>query len=184
MKDVTSTSFGYIIAFLLPGLAALYTLGLWSETIAEILRTFLTSASNIGLFLLVTATALGLGLLVTVLRWFVFERWLCRDDSSTSADSNQLAIEGKLTAFRAATDEQYRYHQFFGGITVVLPFLYLGWLVHYWSETSVLLKLLSVLLFLIMEYGIAVGAIHAYERYVKLTEDLLRKDTPAVGGGL
>lgn len=61
LKDVTSTSFGYVIAFLLPGLAALYALGLWSAKIAGILSTFLTSNSNIGLFLLIIATALGLG---------------------------------------------------------------------------------------------------------------------------
>ena len=33
MKDVTSTSFGLLIAFLLPGLAAFYGLSLWSPEI-------------------------------------------------------------------------------------------------------------------------------------------------------
>lgn len=183
MQDITSTTFGYIIAFLLPGLAALYALSLWSARIADILRTFLTSDSNIGLFLLVMATALGLGLLVTLLRWFLFERWLCKDPWWETADVTQLGIEAKLMAFRAATDEHYRYHQFFGGINVVLPFLYIGGLVHSWSETRLSLKLLSILLFVTIEYGLGIGAAHAYKIYGKRARFILEKDTPAAKGG-
>jgi heme A synthase len=182
LKDVTSTSFGYIVAFLLPGLAALYALSLWSAKTAEILRTFLTSNSNIGLFLLVTATALGFGLLVSVFRAFLFQNWLYRGYRLQPSDFAQLSTEAKLTAYRAAIDETYRYHQFFGGITVVLPFLYLGWLLR-WNETNVWLKLLSVVLFIMIEYGIGKGAMVEYSTYVKRAKYILQKDTPAGEGG-
>lgn len=183
MKDVTSTSFGYIIAYLLPGLAALYALALWSAKIAEILHTFLTSASNIGLFLLVIATALGLGLLVGVPRRFLFEGRLYKGDRLNDSDYAQLGSEAKLTAYRAAIDETYRYYQFYGGITVVLPFLYLGWLVHYWQATSLLVKLLSVLIFIISEYCAVKGAIEAHDTYMKRAKRILQKGTAAGKGG-
>jgi len=183
LKDVTSTSFGYIIAFLLPGLAALYALSLWSAKTAEMLRTFLTSNSNIGLFLLVIATALGLGLLVSVWRAFLFQRWFYRGDRLRPSDFAQLSSEAKLTAYRAAIDETYRYHQFFGGITVVLPFLYLGWLRGCWYETNILLKLLTVILFMMIEYGIGKGAMFEYNTYVQRAKYILEKDTPTSEGG-
>ena len=182
MKDVTSTSFGYVIAFLLPGLTAFYALSLWSEIIAKVLSTFLTSNSNIGLFLLVLAIALGLGLLVAVPRGFLFERRLYKGDRLLESDYAQLGNEAKLTAYRAAIDETYRYYQFYGGIAVVLPFLYLGWLVHHW-QINLLLKLLSFLLFIIAEFGIAKGAMEAYDTYMKRAKHILRKETVASEGG-
>jgi hypothetical protein len=124
MKDVTSTSFGLLIAYLLPGLVALYAFSLWLNSIQSQFKVFLTAESNVGLFLLVVLAAITLGLQVTAPRWVLFELilfkllfWLIskkqyRKHVLSSEDFLILGVRSKLEAFRAATDEYYRYHQF------------------------------------------------------------------------
>jgi hypothetical protein len=95
LKDVTSTSFGLLIAFLLPGLEASYALSLWSDSVAKVLNIFLTSSSNLGLFLLVLTGALTFGLVVAVFRWLVFELWICRRHKLRNSDFARLTIRGE-----------------------------------------------------------------------------------------
>ena len=132
MPTVSSTSFGLVIAFVLPGFACLLSLAWWSSTLRDILGTFSTSRSNVGLFLLVFIGVLLTGMLTSGVRWLVFECWLLKDWSLEGADFGRLsAADGTLIAFRAAVDEHYRYHQFWGGIFVVLPISFVGWLTYY-----------------------------------------------------
>ncbi len=65
MKDVTSTSLGLLIAYLLPGLVALYAFSLWPGPLQSQFQVFLTAESNVGLFLLVILAAIALGLQIT-----------------------------------------------------------------------------------------------------------------------
>jgi hypothetical protein len=128
MKDVTSTSFGLVIAFLLPGLMALYALSLFYQPLHSLFATFLQAESNVGLFLLVTLAALATGLQVAIVRALLFQHWLCRKWRLTPDDFATLAAAGRLEAFRATVDEHYRYHQFWGGMVVVMPILFIQWL--------------------------------------------------------
>lgn len=122
MKDITNTTFGLIIAYLLPGLAALLTLAFAFPDVREMLEIFKKTESNIGLFLLVILAGIGLGLQVGVVRWLLIELPLTRWGwSLENADYRGLASEKIHAAFRTHIDEQYRYHQFFGGIAVIQP---------------------------------------------------------------
>ena len=78
MEDVTSTSFGLVIAYLLPGFAAFFAVSFWSPPISDLFSKFLEAESNIGRFLLVIVCSLIAGLEVTIFRWIFFEKWLCR----------------------------------------------------------------------------------------------------------
>ncbi len=49
IKDVTSESFGLLIAYLLPGLMGLFGIAMWSATLRRLLATFLTEQSNFNL---------------------------------------------------------------------------------------------------------------------------------------
>jgi hypothetical protein len=126
MTDVSSTTFGLIIAFLLPGISALFTLSFWIESLRSMFNTFVTSESNVGLFLSVVLFAIALGLQVNVVRWLVFEQWICRKTELEQEWFKSLSDGPTLLAFRAAVDEHYRYHQFWGSMTVVLPLFLLG----------------------------------------------------------
>lgn len=73
MGGVTSTSFGLLIAYLLPGLIGLYGASLWSNAVSKVFSTFLTSSSNVGLFILILLGSLVVGLVVSGLRWLLVE---------------------------------------------------------------------------------------------------------------
>lgn len=171
MKDITSTSFGLVIAFLLPGLTGLGGLAFWSTDIGNILKTFLTTESNIGLFFLVMLVGLAFGLEVTLLRWLLFEKWVCSENSLNPEDFKNLADEKKLLAFKAVVDEHYRYHQFWGGIFLVNFIIYPGLINFYWQNQTtpkdqVIFFLLSFATFISIQVLTFLGAKASYNKYV------------------
>src|SRR5262249_5717061 len=78
MNDVTSTTFGLIIGFLLPGVAGLWALGPWFPPVATAFAKVQDAKTDIGLSLLGLMAALGTGLIVTLFRWLLFEQLFCR----------------------------------------------------------------------------------------------------------
>ncbi len=173
MTDIGSTSFGLFIAFLLPGLTALYSLTFWSARAKRVFETFLTAESNVGLFLLVLCASVAAGLLVTVFRWLLFELWLGKNYRLDSSAFSALRDEATLSAFRAAIDEHYRYHQFWGGMTISILLLYAGWLTSAWAQLSRRWILFSVTIFVVIEVATAIAAFVAYKHYVVRSRPIL-----------
>jgi hypothetical protein len=173
VTDITSTSFGLIIAFLLPGLTGLVSLSFWSVSVLRIFQAFLTAESNVGLFLMVVLAALTMGLLITVVRWVLFECWFCRSERLLPADFTSLGRKDKLEAFRAAVDEHYRYHQFWGGMTVALAMFYAGWLHSVPPALQCLTTLWSLVVFLGLEVLMVVAAKAAYRNYVARSKSIM-----------
>lgn len=119
IKDVSSTSFGYIIAFLLPGMMLLFGLGLWYPNLFPTLGLTKLDASIGGsaLFLLASLSA---GLIITAPRWFIYEKLLCHKTKFDAGHFTGLSQSDKMAAFKAVVDEHYRYHQFYGGASIAL----------------------------------------------------------------
>ncbi len=173
-KDITSTSFGLVIAFFLPGIAGLYALQSWSPMLKKVFEKFLAAESDVGLFLIVMLGALGLGLLVTLFRWLIFERLMCRAHRLTTADFAELGDEPTLMAFRAAVDEHYRYHQFWGGMFVVMPFLYIGSIMDDWKTLSTEFIFWTLLCFATVEVVTGIGACASYKLYVNRARRIMK----------
>src|SRR5258708_25410932 len=57
MKDLTSTSFGYIIAFLLPGLLGIYSLSFSSSDVAPMLTPAFNADATVGPSLIIVLIA-------------------------------------------------------------------------------------------------------------------------------
>jgi len=177
MKDVTSTSFGLLIAFLLPGLVGLYALSFWWTTLRRVFDTFLTVESNVGLSVMVLLAALALGLQVTVLRWVIFECWICKKDRLVPTDFAALGGESKLSSFRAAVDEHYRYHQFWGGMVLVIPVLWLAIVWEYWGGLTKLEISLCSAALVAVEAITALAAREAFHKYVTRAKYILNGET-------
>jgi len=128
MKDLTSTPFGYVIAFFLPGVLGLYALSFWFPQASVLLQPVLKADATVGPSLVFLLIAAGMGLCLSAVRFFVFEKFICKKHHLPPNMFSQLAAEGKLTAFRAVVDEHYRYHQFYGGCAVAVGILFTGWL--------------------------------------------------------
>jgi hypothetical protein len=136
MKDVTSTSFGYLIAFLLPGIFGLYALSVWFPQIATLLQPIVTANTSVGPSFLFLVVAVGMGVCVSGLRYFIFEKAVFRKGAPPPGTYHGMSGD-ELTLHKSIVDEHYRYHQFYGGCAVALLILFIGWLVHSdstWSQ--------------------------------------------------
>jgi hypothetical protein len=175
MKDVTSTSFGLLIAFVLPGFTGLLGLQFVLPSVKRVLETFLTAQSNIGLFFLVVAGAISIGLQLALLRWLVFEKLLCKSERLEETDFQALGSDGKkLDAFRTVAEEHYRYHQFWGGMSIAMPFLVVVWLIHAWPTLDCLHKCIFISGPLIAEVITVCGAVAAFGNYVRRGKAILK----------
>lgn len=172
MTDVTSTSFGLIIAFLLPGLTAFYSAVFWSTRVQNLFSQFVTSDSNGGRFLIVALVSLIVGLELSIFRWAIFEKWICRKDCLTSEEFASLRREGHLTAFRAAVDEHYRYHQFWGGMTVAIPLYAIGYI-----QTSLPTwpTVFGVIGLIVVWVATAIAAKASWSNYVNRSRSILKE---------
>jgi len=108
MKDITTTTFGLIIAYLLPGLFGLYTCSFWSPAIRAQFEAFSKAESNAGLFFLVLLFALLVGLQLTAFRWVIFELLLCRRNGLKRDEFTQLKTKDQIEAFGVTLDENFR----------------------------------------------------------------------------
>ena len=161
MKDVTSTSFGLIIAYLMPGLAALYGTTFWAGKADEILQRVIAGESDLSLALLIAGSALLLGLLLNVLRWLFFERFVCRHIKLSPQVFAAMKDEHRLQTFVAVIEETFRYHQFFGNMAVLIPFLYLSWLK--WYDSTLLQRrpfLAWTAVFFLLEFASGIVSIN------------------------
>lgn len=126
MKDLTTTSFGLIIAYLLPGAVGLYTLVFFIKPFKDVADKFFSANSDVGLFLVGVAAALIMGLQINLLRWALYEKFLFSNLKLSALDYGKLDTENKLKLVLYIIEENYRYHQFYGGMTVIMPLLYLA----------------------------------------------------------
>jgi len=174
LKDVTSTSFGLVIGFLLPGVAALYSLAPWSPTLNATFEIFKQARTDIGLSILGLLSALTAGLMLSLVRWLIFERGICRNHEIGPAAFRELSVgSDRLAAFRAAVDEYYRYHQFWGGMALVLPLLYADWVRSAWSTSQLRLSIGTVI-FAGIEALTVYGAVMAFKYYVYRSQNIMR----------
>jgi len=166
VKDVSSTTFGYIIGFLLPGMVAIYGLGFVSVDVASLLKPATAPEATLGPSLLLLLAALTVGMVVTAIRFVAFEKGICRAHKFQDGFFEKLGTAEKLASFRAAVDEHYRYHQFFGGLSVALIPLYGGWI---WKNHAVLstCRVLTALgTWALLEILMVYCASNGYQKYV------------------
>jgi hypothetical protein len=166
VKDITSTSFGYIIGFLLPGLLSLYGLAFWSSRVEKIMQPASNIAATIGPSVILLLAALAAGLIVSAIRCYVFEKFVCRETQFEKDMFSRLGTGEKLSSFRAVVDEHYRYHQFYGGCFVGLAIAYFGWLWNTYPTLTWIWRAVSLVGFVVVEALMFVTATDAYEKYI------------------
>jgi hypothetical protein len=173
IKDVTSTTFGLIIAYLLPGLTAFYGLSFFSDRITNWFDLIFRGDASGGLILFIIFGAIVVGLQLSVARWLVFEQILCRDCRFDAAALSGIADAGRYAAYRLLIDEQLRYHQFWGAMSFAQLVLFWGWIRTQQGSPS--LALLSAVLAVSCESLTIVAAIAALKRYADLRRNVLNR---------
>lgn len=170
-RDLTPTVFGYVVAYLLPGLSALVVLALVFNPIANLLKSFANAQSTVGLFFFVLLICLLLGMQLTACRWFLFEKLIYKSLSLTATDLSALRSAELAASFRLMIDEAYRYHQFFGAQVFVIPALLVGVLYRFslgWRG-----RLSAMLVCLVLEVITWMTAAEGWRRYVERSRAFL-----------
>ena len=118
MSPVTDRSFGLLIAYLLPGFMFLW---LWEQEFPAVSSWLAVNpghAPTVGGFLYITLASIGVGLLLSTLRWAILDQ-LHHASGLKTPDWSQLQDVAHLDAYRLVIDLHYRYYQFYGS-TVLL----------------------------------------------------------------
>ena len=176
LSNFTSTSFGYVMAFLLPGLAGIYATSYYSKAVRITLEKFNGTEAGVGLFLVIAMASLTVGLLLTAVRSAVYEKGICRRHALKPEDFEKLGADSShLQAFRAVADEHYRYHQFWGSMTIVLPALLVGMANRNLSHFSCSKSFFLVCSALVLEGVTIWAAAESYKLYVRRAKAILEK---------
>lgn len=173
IKDLTSTTFGLVIAYVIPGVFGLYALSPYMDEIKKMFDKFIEAKSDIGLFFLFIFLSTAVGLVVTIIKWVLYERLITNKKIPNNFFATIGTSENKLTAFRATVDEHYRYHQFWGNLSIILPILAYNYLTLN-SEGITTINLLVVIFILIfIEFLLVIAAVEAYNNYLKRSTAIL-----------
>jgi hypothetical protein len=120
--------------------------------------------------------AIALGLFLTLFRSLIVEEILWRSSRLTPDEHAELVTdEDSFRAYRSAIDEIYRYHQFWGGMALAIPFVLVG--IVYRGDTMLQEPIhvaLAVGLMLI-EAAALWATWTTYNRYVARVKLLLKK---------
>jgi hypothetical protein len=170
MKDLTSTSFGYLIGFVLPGIFGVYALsGLFPQA-SILLQPMLNADASVGPSVMLFVIAVGIGVIVGAMRFFVFEKLLYRKYRLPEKLYRGLSEE-RLTLHKALAEEHYRYHQFYGGCFVAGLIWLPGWLrVHWVLDWQLAYVMLGFVLF---ELLLERSAFDAFKKYVQKCNDAI-----------
>jgi hypothetical protein len=178
--DLTPSAFGILLANLLPGVMALYAVGLVVPEVSKLLGDAFINDVGFGPLLLVIILAVFAGLLIGGLRTLIYEdlffthvRHVKRPDGE---DLQAFARSDTLAAYRAAIEELYRYHRFWGGLSLSLPFLAVAILIRSWGNLTAPEWTGLAIAFMLSE---TISIIRAYMNYVsfnKIEAQILKED--------
>ena len=124
MKSIAPLDFSNVIAFLLPGFVAFYSLGYISPRVSQILEASLRGDAGAGVILILILFSLTAGIVVgaarsLVLDWLQFKTGV----SKPALDYSKLAEENTLAAFNEAIANTYRFAQFHGNMFISMLML-------------------------------------------------------------
>lgn len=174
MSDIGSTTFGYAIAYLLPGFAASVGAALLSNKVA-VLFIKVIDEQNLPLGLMSALGALALGVFLSLFRALIFEEGIWRAQRLSADDYAALADDDQTyKAFHRTIDEVYRFHQFWGGMALALPVIAIGATTHQAiGETERLAVIIGSIVF---EAAAIWAAVATYKRYLIRVQRVLGSD--------
>lgn len=164
MSDFGSTTFGYAIAYLLPGLTASVGAAFLSKNVAVIFIKVIDE-QNLPLGLMGALGALAVGVFLSLFRALIFEEGIWRSERLSADDYGSLADdEQTFRAFHRMVDEMYRFHQFWGGMALALPLVTVGAAIH--DAIGPTEQAAVIALGIVLEAAAIWAAFATYKRYL------------------
>ena len=173
MNEFGSTTFGYLIAYVLPGLTASVAGAFFSSHVATLFSKVIDE-QNLPLGLMGSLGAIAIGLFLSLFRALIFEEWLWRDQRLSADDYATLASdEETFRAYDRVTDEAYRFHQFWGGMALALPLLAVGIAVG-GTDITMPERVFALIAIAGCEAGAVWAAIACFRRYLVRIQRVLK----------
>lgn len=119
MNDVTTSNFGLLIAYILPGSVALWGIGELWPTAHAWFGDSTAQSPTVGGFLYVTLAAVGVGLFVSTVRWAIVDR-IHHRTGIEQPRWDFAYLNSSLSAFELLVASHYRYYQFYANTFVAV----------------------------------------------------------------
>lgn len=120
MKEVSQQNFGVVVAYIVPGLVALWGVSFFSDTV----KLWLTSADGaqptVAGFLYVTLGSLAAGLTLGAVRSMTIDQ-LHHWTGVEAPNLDFSSFQAKFWAFNQLVESHYRYYQFYAHMSLALP---------------------------------------------------------------
>ncbi|MEZ6128982.1 MAG: hypothetical protein R3C59_09885 [Planctomycetaceae bacterium] len=169
VKDVTTSNFGLLIAFVLPGFVLLWGIAPYSQTVTNWLAHTNSDAPTVGGFLYVTLASVGLGQLVSTLRWLLIDS-LHHRTGIRPPNANFASLKDAVGAFDRLIEIHYRFYQWHANALVAATIAS----VLYWFARG--LRFREVLLLIAVDALLYVGSRDTLAKYYRRVDELLRRD--------
>lgn len=174
LTPVSSETFGFLIAYLIPGFVCLWAVRPFVPEVQTWLAVSPESAPTVGGFLFATLASLGAGLLTSAVRWLLVDHlYHATGIQQPNWDFRRLA--GATPAFHAVVEYFYRYFQFYANTLIALAFLYATQLVtaQHWPGQNAW----NDLAFLAAEVVLVLASRDSLTKYYSRSAFLLVDDT-------
>lgn len=119
--EVDERSFGILIAYVIPGWIVLLGFSYCSDTIASWSTGSVTNSPTIGGFLFATLASIGLGVIVSTVRWLTVDP-VMHLTGVRPIDHGFAHLQQSHEALTILVNGHYRYYQFHANLCVAIPF--------------------------------------------------------------
>ena len=129
MRDISSSNFGLLIAFVLPGFTALWG----ASYLSPVLRSWLIgvdpSGPTVGGFLYVTLASVACGLTVSTVRWATVD-WLHHFTGLPRPRWDFSRLQGHYAAYKMLHEIHYKFYQFNSNAVISVLFVFVARRIH------------------------------------------------------
>ena len=127
MKDVNSSNFGLLIAYLIPGFIALFGVAHLSPTVSRWLSTTPVNGSTMSGFLFSTFAATAAGLVVNAVRWHLVDP-LHYASGVPRKTWDYPRLSNQVQTFQFLIANQFRYYECYANSMISIAFAVGVWL--------------------------------------------------------
>ena len=122
LRPVTENNFGVLIANIVPGFAALWSLSLLSESVDLWLGQSPLDSPTVGGFLYVTIASVAMGMTVSAVRWLVIDR-IHQRTGIPEPRWDFSRLQQNLSGYKLLVEIHYHYYQFHANMCVSVVFI-------------------------------------------------------------
>jgi hypothetical protein len=179
MKEVSQKNFGLLIAYVVPGLVALWGVSYFSETVKMWLTTANESSPSVAGFLYVTLASLAAGLALDAVRSVTIDQF--HHLSGVRAPNLDFSdFQAKFWAFNQIVESHYRHYQAYAHLAIAVLFAFVARHVASGEQT---LHPWTVGALCLLEAILLVSSRDALRKFYARASDLLGTDRGRASGG-